>query len=394
MSNSRSGKLLAGLLLAALAAVCLIAPVAAQGSAPVDTAPADLVLLAAPQGEGGLQSDAASISPRSPSAAALPAALRSYIVQTGDTLSAIAARQKLDAATLAALNGIADSDQVHAGQTLRLPGQAARPPALPPGGPLARVQFWPWPPKQGQTLVVWLRAAVVMSQTVSFAGQAYPVVGGNRQGFALLPVPALLPPGPQALIVAAGGQTVTLSIPVVAGQFDFGQVPSEVSDPFLSQTARVQAEVDRLAAIWAGNSLLPWTPQVRFHSPLDVPALHTAPFGSRRTYGSDPTIDAHSGEDFAVAAGTPVLAPASGTVVLADLLFERGNAVILDHGHGVFTGYWHMRAIDVKVGDTVSTGQKLGEVGTTGLSTGPHLHWEMHVNGVAVDPLQWLETPK
>ncbi len=394
MGERRSSKLLAGLLLAVLAAVCLVAPAAAQGSAPVDAVPAGLVLLAAPQGEGGLQSDAAIISPRPPSAAALPAPPQSYIVQTGDTLSAIAARQKLDAATLAALNGIANSDQVQAGQTLRLPGQAARPPALPPGGPLARVQFWPWPPKQGQTLVVWLRAAAALSPTVSFAGQAYPVLGGDRQGYALLPVPGLLPPGPQALIVAAGGQTVTLSIPVVAGVFEFGQVPAEVSDPILGQTTRVQAEADRLAAIWAGNSSLPWTPHLRFRSPLDVPAQHTAPFGSRRTYGADPTIVEHTGEDLSVAAGTPVLAPAGGRVVLAELLFERGNAVVLDHGHGVFTCYWHMRAIDVKVGDTVNTGQKLGEVGSTGLSTGPHLHWEMHVNGVAVDPLQWLEAPK
>jgi murein DD-endopeptidase MepM/ murein hydrolase activator NlpD len=78
-------------------------------------------------------------------------------------------------------------------------------------------------------------------------------------------------------------------------------------------------------------------------------------------------------------------------VVLADQLFVRGNAVVIDHGRGVLTGYWHMQAIKVKVGERVETGQMLGEVGTTGLSTGPHLHWEMRVNGVAVDPMQWVE---
>jgi murein DD-endopeptidase MepM/ murein hydrolase activator NlpD len=393
-AKHRGCRLLIGLLLAVLAAVCLVAPAAAQSSTPVVPAPAGLVLVAAPQGEGGLQSDAALISPRRPSASAQPAPSQSYTVQTGDTLSAIAARQKLDTATLAALNGIADSDQVQAGQILRLPGGPVRPPALPPGGPLARMQFWPWPPKQGQTLVVWLRAAADVSQTVSFGGQAYPVLGGNRQGYVLLPIPALLPPGPQALIVAAGGQTVTLSIPVAAGTFDFGQVPAEITDPILGQTAKVRAEDDRLAAIWAGHSPLPWTPHLHFRSPLDVPAVHTAPFGSRRTYGSSPTIVAHAGEDLSVPAGTAVLAPAGGKVVLAELLFERGNGVVLDHGHGVFTCYWHLSAIDVKVGDMVSSGQKLGEVGSTGLSTGPHLHWEMHVNGVAVDPLQWLDAPK
>ena len=255
-------------------------------------------------------------------------------------------------------------------------------------------QFWPWPPKQGQTLVVWLRAVASISRTVSFAGQAYPVLGGDRQAYALLPVPALLPPGPQPLIVTAGRQTVTLSIPVVAGAFDFSVVPAEITDPILGQADKVQAEDERLAAIWAGHSALPWSPHLRFRSPLDGTAVHTAPFGSRRTYGTSSTIVAHAGEDLSVPTGTPVWAPAGGTVVLAELLFERGNAVILDHGRGVFTCYWHLSAIDVKLGDTLTGGQKLGEVGSTGLSTGPHLHWEMHVNGLAVDPLQWLEAPE
>jgi len=65
--------------------------------------------------------------------------------------------------------------------------------------------------------------------------------------------------------------------------------------------------------------------------------------------------------------------------------------VILDHGDGVFTGYWHMSKLNVNVGDHVIAGQKIGEVGTTGLSTGAHLHWELHVAGMAVDPLQWVE---
>ncbi len=393
--SKRSG-LVMGFLLAAVAAVCLAGQAAAQGAvpgaaAPVDTVSTSLVLLAAAPGEGGPQSDAAFISPQIAAAAARPAPTRSYTVQTGDTLIGVAAREKVDAASLVELNGIADSDQVQAGQVLLLPGQVLRPPALPPDGPVERVQFWPWPPKQGQTLVAWLRAKAAISQTVSFAGQVYPVLGGDRQAYVLLPVPALLPPGPQALIIAAGGHTVTLSIPVAAGAFEFSPVPAEITDPILSQVAAVQAEDERLAAIWAVHSPLPWTPHLRFSSPLDVPAVHTAPFGSRRTYGADPTILAHSGEDMSVAAGSPVLAPGSGKVVLADRLLERGNAVILDHGQGVFTGYWHLRAIDVGLGDTVSAGQKLGEVGSTGLSTGPHLHWEMHVNGVAVDPLQWLE---
>ena len=99
----------------------------------------------------------------------------------------------------------------------------------------------------------------------------------------------------------------------------------------------------------------------------------------------------HEGEDLSAAAGTPVSAPAAGTVVLAEPLFVRGNAVVLDHGQGVYSGYWHLSELAVTVGERVTVGQRLGAVGSTGLSTGAHLHWELHVAGVAVDPLQWVE---
>ena len=61
----------------------------------------------------------------------------------------------------------------------------------------------------------------------------------------------------------------------------------------------------------------------------------------------------------------------------------------IDHGHGIFTGYWHQTEIKVKVGDVISQGQVIGTVGRTGRATGPHLHWELFVEGVQVDPLQW-----
>jgi murein DD-endopeptidase MepM/ murein hydrolase activator NlpD len=324
----------------------------------------DLVLAAQAQGEGGLQVDAARISPAP-------------------------ARARLESS----------------------PGQPITPTALalPATGPLARLQLWPWPPAQGQTLVLWLRASAPLSPTITFAGQSYPLVAAEEQGgavpavssrpaggsmsaaWALVPLPSLLQPGARSLVVSTGTQTITLSVPVLAGVFESSAVPAGTSDPILSQPDKVKAESTRLALLWGTHSVPGWTPHLRFRSPLDVPGIHTSPYGSRRVYGDSASISAHEGEDLAVAAGTPVLAPADGTVVLADLLFVRGNAVILDHGHGVLTGYWHMQALNVKVGDRVRTGQQLGEVGSTGLSTGPHLHWELHVNGLAVDPLQWLQ---
>jgi murein DD-endopeptidase MepM/ murein hydrolase activator NlpD len=76
---------------------------------------------------------------------------------------------------------------------------------------------------------------------------------------------------------------------------------------------------------------------------------------------------------------------------LAEALAVRGNAVIIDHGAGLHTGYWHLSKIDVKPGQAVQAGDKLGEVGTTGLSTGWHLHWEARIGATPVDPLPLLE---
>ncbi|MBZ0288996.1 MAG: M23 family metallopeptidase, partial [Anaerolineae bacterium] len=86
----------------------------------------------------------------------------------------------------------------------------------------------------------------------------------------------------------------------------------------------------------------------------------------------------------------PVLAAAPGRVVLADTLNVRGIATIIDHGWGVYTGYWHQAQQYVQVGQMVTTGQVIGAIGATGRVTGAHLHWELWVGGVAVDPMQWV----
>ncbi|MCG2842751.1 M23 family metallopeptidase [Sandaracinobacter sp. RS1-74] len=96
----------------------------------------------------------------------------------------------------------------------------------------------------------------------------------------------------------------------------------------------------------------------------------------------------HKGVDFAARTGTPIQASASGTVVMAGWGGGYGNVVVIDHGRGLRTRYAHMHRIGVKNGQQVSQGQTIGQVGSTGLSTGPHLHYEVWQNGVAVDPRQ------
>ncbi len=118
-----------------------------------------------------------------------------------------------------------------------------------------------------------------------------------------------------------------------------------------------------------------------FRMPVQGPV--TTEFGTHRSY------EFHPGMDLAAAMGTPVAAPADGVVVMVDTMPARGNIVILDHGAGVFSTYAHLQRADVPQGATVRAGQVIGRVGSTGFSTGPHLHWELWVDGANVDPLDW-----
>jgi murein DD-endopeptidase MepM/ murein hydrolase activator NlpD len=98
----------------------------------------------------------------------------------------------------------------------------------------------------------------------------------------------------------------------------------------------------------------------------------------------------HTGVDLEAEEGTPVLASNSGMVVLVDELFFTGKSVILDHGWGLYSMYFHLSEVQVKKGDRVDTGAMLGRVGSTGRSTGPHLHWGIKLNGARVDPFSLL----
>lgn len=158
----------------------------------------------------------------------------------------------------------------------------------------------------------------------------------------------------------------------------------------IDQAARDE-ERARLKELWASATPYAlWSESFRI--PLDEYLEVTANYGARRSYNGGPYLTYHEGVDFSAYGGTPVLAAAAGTVVLAEPLYVRGGAVIIDHGLGIFTGYYHMSAIHAEVGQQVEPGDLLGEVGTTGLSTGNHLHWDLLINGVWVDGVMWRDT--
>jgi murein DD-endopeptidase MepM/ murein hydrolase activator NlpD len=152
----------------------------------------------------------------------------------------------------------------------------------------------------------------------------------------------------------------------------------------------IAAERDRIVNAWSQISpTLLWSGP--FLRPIDPQYLTTSPFGTRRDYSVADIGNFHAGQDFGAPEGVLITAPADGVVVLAEPMTVRGNAVLIDHGRGIFTGFWHMSEIRVTVGQPVAAGEIIGVVGNTGLSTGAHLHWEMRIYGVAVDPMQFLE---
>ena len=115
-------------------------------------------------------------------------------------------------------------------------------------------------------------------------------------------------------------------------------------------------------------------------------------FGNRRSYNNGTFNGFHGGLDFRVVLMTfNIYATGPGRVVYAGPMTIRGNTTFIDHGQGIYTGYAHQSELKVKVGDLVQAGQIIGSIGSTGRVTGPHLHWDIWVNGNQVDPFDWIE---
>lgn len=131
-----------------------------------------------------------------------------------------------------------------------------------------------------------------------------------------------------------------------------------------------------------------------FAEPFDWPAkgIISGVFGSQRILNGIPSAP-HFGVDIAGGEGGAIHAPAGAMVLLAEQFFLEGGYTLLDHGHGVFTGYMHQSAQLVKAGDTVTRGQQIGNIGHTGRATGPHLHWQMNWFDVRLDPSLSAKTP-
>ena len=317
---------------------------------------------------------------------------RVHPVQPGEVLPSLAFQYGTTFWALRDKNDLHRLGLLWPGQKLQIPPSTA-----PTSGTLRFPEISASPARvvQGRTMLIQVQGEDALNLSGSCLGQDLLFVD-EGEGFywALVGVDALTPPGsyPLALAATEAGSGDLLAMrevfTVTEGSFATYNVvvPADrqgLLDPQLSQAEREL--VDSVFAGVSGERL--WEGPIGY--PLQGELRITAAFGQRRSYGGGPVSSYHTGLDYGADAGTPVLAPVTGTVVMAEPLQVRGKVVILDHGLGVFTGFWHLSEIWVEVGQVVGRGQVVGLVGNTGLSTGPHLHWEMRVHGVPVEPRQW-----
>lgn len=264
------------------------------------------------------------------------------------------------------------------------------------------------PPLPRPTLRLAPRTAVLQGHTLQVdaridgATEMHGTLGGVSLAFTRTPagwtalggVSALQRPGPLLLAVEAAlpdGRaslaTATLTVQDARYPVERIDLPPSVEQALANNQEALAAERAQVNAIWPVV-----TPDRLWQGRFNMPAAGEirSVFGVGRAYDGGAVNSFHEGVDIANRAGTPIVAPARGRVVLVAADFvARGGAVILDHGWGVHSGYWHMEQVLAREGQLVEAGEVIGLMGTRGMSTAPHLHWELRIGAISVDPLEW-----
>ena len=315
----------------------------------------------------------------------------------GQSLIELAIGKGVNPWAFVASNGLEGTWGIVPGDVLLLPDQnSVNGPGILPGE-ISALEITPEPLMQGKTTVVRLNTSEEMNVEGSLIGNELNFFQyGEGKYVALHGVHALTQPGLYPLIVEgelANGVPFGFSqkIYVEPGEFIYSslQVPEETIDPEVTEPEdeiwNVLAEPVTPKRLWTGVFQSPVAPS---------PCGFTDMFGNRRSYNGSPYNFFHTGLDFCYNYNNEVneiYAPADGVVVFAGPLIVRGNAVMIDHGLGIYSGYLHQAEILVEVGDQIEAGQVIGVVGETGRVNGPHLHLEIWAGGVQVDPMDWLD---
>ncbi len=263
-----------------------------------------------------------------------------------------------------------------------------------PAAAAPRLSVQPVRAKPGDPVLVHVQG-VKAPPTGELAGRPLrfvPAAGGGYLALSGLPgeqAPGLLEVRVEAPVALSAPLRAPLEVVDPAYPASELRVDSRFVDPPPEVKARIQADQEAFARAYAQ----PLVPPL-FRGPFAWPrrARLTAHYGQKRTFNGQ-LKSQHYGTDLAGRIGAPVAATNAGTVVLVRDCHGSGNTVVLHHGAGLYSAYFHLSAIGVKEGQQLARGQVLGKVGNTGRVTGPHLHWGVRADGLWVDPETLLTLP-
>jgi len=216
------------------------------------------------------------------------------------------------------------------------------------------------------------------------------VVRDNDRWLAIAGIPLKLKPGEYKLTTTADGKKRHYPIKVADKKYPVQRLTIKNKRkvyPNKEDLKRINAEREEI-----GKAFVVWTENPRPPLKFDLPTrgIFSSQYGLQRFYNDSPRPRRHSALDIAAPTGTPVYAPAAGTVINTGNYYFTGNTIFLDHGQGLITQYIHLSKVDVPVGMRIERGRKIGEVGATGRVTGPHLHWAVILNQTMIDPLPFV----
>ncbi|HUJ17523.1 MAG TPA: M23 family metallopeptidase [Nitrospirota bacterium] len=192
-------------------------------------------------------------------------------------------------------------------------------------------------------------------------------------------------PGKYDLEISSNGSTLKQVVEVIKKEYEVQQLtlPKHMVELSAKDEARAERDQQKMAAIWPNETGRSWTGD--FVNPLEGEII--TPFGVRRIINNIPKSP-HTGVDVKGNKGDKIIAPNNAVVALVDNQFFAGKALVLNHGQGIYTMFFHLSKVLVKPGQEVKKGDVIALVGSTGRATGPHLHWGARVQGARIDPLE------
>ena len=256
------------------------------------------------------------------------------------------------------------------------------------GPTLAQAQLRP-EAVPGGVAEIPVAAAGAPRPEVRFGGRPVLLQQRKTGWYALVGLPLDTPVGEQKLDIGLNDSSRPLPFQVAAKDYPVQKLKianQKMVTPDPEQLARINAERDRQISI---RSQFREVPVPRTDLALPADGRLSSRFGLRRVFNGEPRAP-HTGLDVAVPTGTPIRAPADGVVTLVDDFYFNGKTVFVDHGQGFVSMVCHLDKASVEAGQTVRRGEVIGQSGSSGRATGPHLHWSVYLNGAAVDPALFI----